>query len=164
MTAVRALLGILLFAVLVPEIAVGGTSINKQSCQNKHRSNSSSVITRSYPICFFNEVPKGVEREELKKSFETFLRPYMSARPYEIGFSSDLRWMSLKGRLLGHVSLMKVWPRIGCSGSYSTEYEYISYRRCVMYLRQFMKQSNYEYMGHLSDGDGISGQLFCSGR
>lgn len=123
-----------------------------------------SVVTRSYPICFFNQSLSDKEVERLKNSLREFVDPYMPNGIMELGLSFDARWLSVKGMQRGHSALKKVWPRVGCVGSYSSGSQYVAYRRCVQYLRSFLDQSSYEFMGRESDGDGISGQLYCGGR
>lgn len=123
-----------------------------------------SVVTRSYPICFFNERLPETEFEETRESIRDFVRPYMPQGILDVGFTSDLRWVSIKGMQKGHSALKKVWPRVGCIGSYISSSEYVSYRRCVVYLREFLDQSKYEFMGKKNDGDDISGQLYCDGK
>lgn len=122
-----------------------------------------SFVTRSYPICFFNDRPTESEIAVIRTSIVDFVRPYMPGENFTFGFTWDSRWMSLEGFQRGHTALKRAWPRVGCVGKYVSQDEYILYRRCVDYLRAFLDQPLYEFGGEVSDGDQISGQLFCDG-
>lgn len=122
------------------------------------------MVTRSYPVCFFDRRPSDAELRKFRDSAAEFVAPYMPGEQFTLGFTYDTRWMSLEGRQRGHTALKRVWPRIGCVGRYISQGQYVSYQRCVDYLSAFLEQTRYEFMGGQSDGDGISGQLFCDGK
>ena len=116
------------------------------------------------PMHLCSGVDNEAEIADFHEKIEAFLKPYMPSGIYSFGFSPDDRWMSLKARQAGHDALKKVWPRIGCVGGYITQGDYVLYKRCVDYLDAFLQQRSYAFGGAASDGDGISGQLFCDGK
>lgn len=126
--------------------------------------NGSSMVTRSYPICFFDRGLSESEKDKIRSNMSSFVAPYMPGGIFSLGFTHNTRWMSLKGKQRGHTALKKVWPRVGCAGDYVSQRQYVLYKRCVSYLRAFLDQRRYEFMGETSEADGISGQLFCDGR
>jgi hypothetical protein len=56
------------------------------------------VVTRSYPICFYNKRPNDDEIAVFQKNLDGFLKPYMPSSIYAFGFTPNSRWMSLKAR------------------------------------------------------------------
>ncbi|MBB4350486.1 MULTISPECIES: hypothetical protein [Rhizobiaceae] len=122
------------------------------------------VVTRSYPICYFNKKPGDEELARLEQKLIEFMKPYMPSGVLQTGMSPNNRWISVKGMQSGHVALKKVWPQIGCYGNYITQSEYVQHKRCTGYLEQLLKQNSYTFSGETSDGEGITGQLFCDGK
>lgn len=133
------------------------------SC-NEDTANQPAIVTRSYPICYFNRKPGEEELVRLEEKLINFMKPYMPRGVLQTGMSPNNRWISVKGMQPGHTALKKVWPQIGCYGSYITQSEYVLHKRCTGYLDQLLKQNSYTFGGETSDGDGITGQLFCDGK
>ena len=136
---------------------------NHCSC-SKDSAAQISVVTRSYPICYFNKKPDEAELARLEEKLIDFMKPYMPHGVLQTGMSPNNRWISVKGMQTGHTALKKVWPQIGCYGSYVTQSDYVLQKRCTGYIEQLLKQNSYTFAGETSNGDGITGQLLCDGK
>ena len=129
----------------------------------KPRPSLPKLVTRPYPICYFNN-----ERitDEVQSAAETavvnVVKEY-SGRSETPAFSPDHRWVVVKATEAAHAQLASIWPEIGCIGRRRAESELVYYRRCVEHLKHILATREYDSI--LKDENGIPrpGYLNCDG-
>ncbi|MGH9889021.1 MAG: hypothetical protein ACREBE_26045, partial [bacterium] len=80
-----------------------------------------------------------------------------------LAFSWNRRVMVARGSRRGHRGLTRVWPRLGCVGSYVDDTQYVAYARCLGHIEQLLLPGGFQTVGETSDG-GAGAQLYCDGN